>query len=179
LICARRSSRGFTLIELVLVMLIIALLLAIVAPSLGGLMRSQKMDQSARTVAAMLAEARVRAASDAKPYRLVIETQDNTCWLEMLTPQGFQRPHASYGKIIELDEGLDLELDGGTSENGRLMVRVEPDGQGELAQIKLTRVKDGKQLAVACKTPLETYAVGDPVSSQELEAGGSDVNTDY
>ena len=174
-----RPIRAFTLIELVLVMLIIGLLLAVVAPSLAGLLRSQRLDGAARTVAGMLKEARVRAASDAKPYRLVIDTDDNTCWLEVLTPEGFERPKSSVGKRLELGKNLVIELDGGTIEGPNLMVRVEADGTCELAQITLTRPQDEKQVAVYCKTPTEPYQVGKPITLEELEDGGGDVDLDY
>ncbi len=172
-------SRGFTLIELVLVMLIVALLLAVVAPSLGGLLRSQRLDQSARTVAAMLREARTHAAAEARPVRVVIDTEDNTCWLEVLTPEGFERPRSTTGRVLELGDNLTIELIGGTEEGSLLMVRVEPDGTGELAQITLTRETDGKQLAVACKTPTEPYAIGEVLTPRQLENGGDDVELYY
>ncbi|MFN3167806.1 MAG: Tfp pilus assembly protein FimT/FimU [Phycisphaeraceae bacterium] len=175
---AARPSRGFTLIELVLVMLIIGLLLAIVAPSLGGLLRSQRMDQGARTVAAMLKDARVRAAGEAKPYRLVIDTQDNTAWLEVLTPEGFERLKSHVGKIVELGDKFTIELEGGQEEGDLLYIRVEPDGTADLAQITLTRIDDGEQIAVYCKTPTEPYVVGDPISAQQLEDGADDVELD-
>lgn len=159
-------------------MLIIGLLLAVVAPTLGGLLRSQRLDQSTRTVAAMLKQARVLASSEARPYRVVIDTDDNTCWLEALTVEGFRRPQSTAGKILELGDLLVIELDGGTTQGNLLMVRVEPDGTCELAQITLTREQDGKQLAVACKSPTEAYTVGDPVTPERLEDGGDDVDVD-
>lgn len=174
-----QPSRGFTLIELVLVMLIIGLLLAIVAPALGGLLRSQRMDQSARTITAMLQEARVRSAADAKPYRLVIDTDDNTCWLEALTPEGFARPKSIAGKVLELEDKLVIELEGGVEEGPLLFVRVEPDGTGALSQITMTRDGDGKQIAVYCKTPTEPYIIGAPIEAGQLQDGGDDVQTDY
>jgi len=173
-----RTSRGFTLIELVLVVLIIGLLLALVAPSMGGLLRSQRMDRAARTVAGMLKEARVRAAADARPYRVVIDTEDNTCWLETLTPQGFERPQSTVGKIGELGDNLIIELEGGETDGTLLMVRVEPDGIGELAQYTLTRTHDDEQVAVYCRTPTEPYIVGPPITATELERGADDVETD-
>jgi prepilin-type N-terminal cleavage/methylation domain-containing protein len=177
-----RTSRAFTLIELVLVILIIGLLLAVVAPSLGGLLRSQKLDSAARTVAGMFKQARVHAATDAKPYRLVIDTEDNTCWLEVLTVTGFERPESSLGLIVELGDDLLIELEGGTTQDTRLMVRVEPDGIGELAQVSLRRnddTADDKILAVYCRTPTEPYIIGSPLSRTELEEGADDVDTDY
>ena len=178
----RRTSRAFTLIELVLVILIIGLLLAIVAPSLGGLLRTQKLDAAARTIAGMLKQARVHAATDAKPYRLVIDTEDNTCWIEVLTVTGFERPESSLGLIVELGDEFIIELEGGTTEDGLLTIRVDPDGIGELAQVTLRRAddtQDDKQLAVYCRTPTEPYIVGSPLSRAELEEGADDVDTDY
>ena len=173
-----RTTRGFTLLELILVMLIIGLMLTVVVPSMGGLLKSQRLDQCARTIAGLLKEARVRAAGEVKPYRLVIETEDNTCWLEALTSQGFERPEASHGKILELGDDMLLALEGGTEEGTRLMVRVEPDGMAELAQFTITRKQDGKQLAVYCRTPTEAFIVGPPLSAQQLEEGADDVDTD-
>ena len=176
---AVRTTRGFTLIELVLVILIIGLLMAIVAPAMGGLLRSQRLDGSARIIAGMLKEARIRAAADAKPYRLVIDTDDNTCWLEALTPQGFERPQSSVGKVLEFGDGLILEFEGGETEGPLLMVRVEPDGVGELAQITITREQDDEQVAVYCRTPTEPYIIGPPLQPTQLEKGADDVDTDY
>lgn len=176
---ASRTSRAFTLIELVLVIMIIGLLLAVVAPSLGGLLRSQKLDAAARTISGMLKQARVHAATDAKPHRLVIDTKDNTCWLEVLNATGFERPESSLGLIVELGSDLIIELEGGTTENDLLMVRVEPDGTGELAQVTLTRKQDDKTLAVSCRTPTEPYIIASPLSRGELEQGADDVDTDY
>jgi len=173
-----RTSRGFTLIELVLVILIIGLLFAVVAPSLGGLLRSQKLDAAARTIVGMLKQARVHAATEAKPYRLVIDSEDNTCWLEVLTVTGFERPASSLGVIVELGEALVIELEGGTNEDGLFKVRVEPDGTGELAQVTLRRKQDGKELAVYCKTPTEPYIVASPLTRAELEQGADDVEPD-
>jgi type II secretion system protein H len=178
-IATSRTTRGFTLIELVLVMLIIGLMLTIVVPSMGGLLKSQRLDQGARTIAGMLKEARVRAAGDAKAYRMVIDTEDSTCWLEVLTPQGFERPESSVGKIVDLGDDLMFELEGGTEEGTRLMVRVEPDGMAELAQVTVTRKQDGKQLAVFCRTPTEAFIIDQPISVLALEEGAGDVDTNY
>lgn len=174
-----RTIRGFTLIELVLVMLIIGLMLTVVVPSMGGLLKAQRLDQCARTLAGMLKEARVCSAADAKAYRLVIDTEDGTCWLEALTPEGFDRPESSIGKILELGDDVMFELEGGTEDGSLLMIRVEPDGMAELAQIVVTRKQDGKQLAVYCRTPTEPFIIGQPVSALELEEGADDVDTDY
>ena len=174
-----RTTRGFTLIELVLVMLIVGLLLAVVAPSMGALYRARQIDDDARLITALLKEASARAASDAKPYRLVIETKDNTCWLEVLNESGFERPKASYGRILELGDEHLIEMDGGEVDGSRLTVRVEPDGVGQLAQITLLR-KDGERaLAVYCRTPTEPYRVGPPLSVIELESGVDDVQAAY
>jgi prepilin-type N-terminal cleavage/methylation domain-containing protein len=172
------TIRGFTLLELILVMLIIGLMLTVVVPSMGGLLKSQRLDQCARTVAGMLKEARVRAAADAMAYRLVIDTEDNTCWLEALTPTGFARPAWSVGKILELGDDLTLDLEGGSEDGTLLTVRVEPDGMAELAQVTITRTRDGEQRAVYCPTPTEAFVIGRPRSPQQLKEGDEGVEID-
>lgn len=169
------KSRGFTLIELVLVILIIGMLLAVVAPSLGGMVRSQRLDRAARTITSMLKEARIRSSTHAKPYRLVLDTQDNTAWLESFTPEGFARSATSYDKIIELHDQLSLTLEGAQKEGQRFYIRVEPDGTADLAQITITRLDDGEQIAVYCRTPTEPYIIGEPITRQQLENGADDV----
>jgi prepilin-type N-terminal cleavage/methylation domain-containing protein len=58
---ARRSTRGFTLIELVAVVLIIAIVAALAMPSIASRMRDRRTQQEAQTIAQLYATARMRA----------------------------------------------------------------------------------------------------------------------
>ncbi|MBI9017393.1 MAG: prepilin-type N-terminal cleavage/methylation domain-containing protein [Phycisphaerae bacterium] len=57
---------GFTLVELLVVVSIIAIMVAIALPTLPGMIRSQKMSSSQTAIKAILANAQVRAATSQK-----------------------------------------------------------------------------------------------------------------
>lgn len=57
-----QSSRGFTLIELMVTIAVIAILTMIAAPSMSNLIAKQQLNKSTRELAATLAQARSQAA---------------------------------------------------------------------------------------------------------------------
>lgn len=57
-----QSSRGFTLIELMVTIAVIAILAMVAAPSMGNLIAKQQLNKSTRELAATLAQARSQAA---------------------------------------------------------------------------------------------------------------------
>ena len=69
----RRAVRGFTLIELVLVLALLAVMLAMVAPSMRGFGRGQTVENAADRLLAEVARARSDAATLAVPHRLQID----------------------------------------------------------------------------------------------------------
>lgn len=60
-IAARRASRAFTLVEMVIVVLIIGILTATAAPRMAGAIRTSRLDSACRRIAADLAWARQSA----------------------------------------------------------------------------------------------------------------------
>src|SRR3954464_11941493 len=66
------SRRAFTLIELMLVLLVIAIALGTVAPSLRGHSRTSKLRDTAEQFVTLTRLARTRAMSTGQPHRIVI-----------------------------------------------------------------------------------------------------------
>ena len=67
------GTKGFTLVELLLVCLLIGTLAAVVAPQLSGSTQRSHLDGTARALVALGRGARARASADRRSYYLVVE----------------------------------------------------------------------------------------------------------
>ncbi|MEM9414504.1 MAG: prepilin-type N-terminal cleavage/methylation domain-containing protein [Planctomycetota bacterium] len=168
---ARRRQPGFTLIELTLVLIIIGALLAIVAPSLRGLRTSTRLDDTAGQLLSMIERASYRAATEGRPYRVVIDTDDHLCWIEAQTAGGFERPTSSYGKKVALDPNITIESSAADAALDFITLRVEPDGTGELVQLDVFD-DAGNQRVVYAPSLAEPYRVGKPEDTTPYAIGG-------
>jgi general secretion pathway protein H len=93
---APSASRGVTLLELVIVMMLMAIIAAIALPMFGNGVSTSQLRSTAREVAASLRMARSEALATRKEARLVLNLEQRTFQLEHET-----RPHAM-PKDVEL-----------------------------------------------------------------------------
>ncbi len=73
----RKGCPGFTLLELMVVLVIVALTAAFVVPRLGGPLSRLGALSAAKKTGASLRYARSRAASEKKAYKVVFDTDKN------------------------------------------------------------------------------------------------------
>jgi general secretion pathway protein H len=73
-----RNERGFSLIELILVLLLIAVSMAIVLPNIGKGLQEREVRSSALGLAATARELRSRALFDGVPQQLVVNVSQNS-----------------------------------------------------------------------------------------------------
>jgi prepilin-type N-terminal cleavage/methylation domain-containing protein len=102
----RRSQRGFTLIEILAVVAILALVAAFVVPNLGGF-RMRALRSEAARLASHLELARQRAIMTGVPHRVWLELEQSEYRLEWLA----QDPETADLESTEPDE---LDLNGNT-----------------------------------------------------------------
>jgi type II secretion system protein H len=79
---AKGFSRGFTLIELILVMAILTIAVAITAPALANFFRGRSLDSEARRLLALTRQGQSRAVSEGVPMELWFDTAQNIFGLE-------------------------------------------------------------------------------------------------
>ncbi|MEM7625066.1 MAG: prepilin-type N-terminal cleavage/methylation domain-containing protein [Planctomycetota bacterium] len=154
------SRQAFTLIELILVLVIIATLVAVASPTLGRLHRKSKLDAAARTIVALHAEARSRALRDGRAYRVVIEPAEHRAWIEGQAAGGFTATADAAGREVVLDKTITLEFDDAPEDNGLYFLVCRPDGMTQPTGIVLTGAGD-REVLLYCPSASEGMVVGE------------------
>jgi prepilin-type N-terminal cleavage/methylation domain-containing protein len=100
---------GFTLIELILVMLLLTIIIGTAMPSVRGFLGWSRSRDSVAQIIAMTQYARSKAAADAKTYKL--GANGATCWLEVQEGEVFNRVDGDdLARIIEVPDGASVEF---------------------------------------------------------------------
>jgi len=101
------AAAAFTLIELILVMVLLATVIAISAPSLSRFFKSRNLDSEARRFMALTRHAQSRAVSEGVPMVLWLETQQRTYGLNADKTFIEDDPKAEQ---FAVDETLEVEV---------------------------------------------------------------------
>lgn len=104
--------RAFTLIELILVMTLLVITTALVAPSLAGFFRGRTLDSEARQLLSLTRAGQGRAVSEGMPILLWVDARQNAYGLEEETPPAGGDPKAI---TLQLDDSLQIQVANATS----------------------------------------------------------------
>ncbi|MFO1475612.1 MAG: prepilin-type N-terminal cleavage/methylation domain-containing protein [Verrucomicrobiota bacterium] len=135
--CPRLSTldprHGFTLIELILVLTLLAVATSLIAPSLSSFFRGRAIDSEARQLLALAHAGQSRAIADGFPVLLWIDASRNSYGLEQESSDS-KAGGAPDGKAESFDFENQLRIDTGNASplpvNGRSLpaIRFMPDG---------------------------------------------------
>jgi general secretion pathway protein H len=112
-----RDNSGFALLELLVVLVLISILSALVAPRVGNSIRNMTLTGAAQKIAASLRYARSKAVSEKETYIAVLDLKNSS--LSILTARGYAggsapkrsddaKEKSSRLKIYDLPEGVQL-----------------------------------------------------------------------
>jgi general secretion pathway protein H len=140
----RKDHRGFTLIELAVVIVVLGVMLSLVIPRLGEL-GGANLKRSARHLTGMIRFLRDESQAKKAVYRLRFDIQGGHYWAEVLTPlsdqaEEFKRVHteiASEGSLSGQTSFFDVRAG---SHPDDPYIQFTPDGWVEKAFLYL---KDG------------------------------------
>ncbi|PYV34439.1 MAG: hypothetical protein DMG22_06075 [Acidobacteria bacterium] len=79
-----KRESGYSMVELLVVILILGIVVAFAIPSASTAIRDYRLHSDANVVAGQLNVARMRAASQYAPYRVVVNIAAGTYWMEKL-----------------------------------------------------------------------------------------------
>jgi prepilin-type N-terminal cleavage/methylation domain-containing protein len=104
---ADQARRGFTLIELILVMALLTVVISLTAPKLSRFFHGRTLDSEARRLLALTRSGQSRAVSEGMPMDLWVDAEQGTFGLEAEPSYETSDPKAV---DFALDGGLQLEV---------------------------------------------------------------------
>ena len=149
-------SAGFTLIELVLVLVVIALAVGVAAPSLRGWNRGSRLRDASEQFITLARLARTQSAATGRTHRLVMGN-DGRCFVAAQDGEQFTELRSPYEGSFQVPEGVTLRLTD-MQDAPREFVDFFPNGRTQAARLTVS-LDDGSQMFVECATPTEGYRV--------------------
>lgn len=156
----RRHDHGFTLLELVLVLVIIATCAALAAPSLRGFTRARRLPNTGQELLNALRYCRNSAISDGTTYRVYLDTQGNK-WLVTKDDGTGTNTFAPISSPVlpaeyDLPEGIymDTTMLPRPPDNLRY-ISFDAGGRADVAMVTLK--SDSAEVDVICDSPLSIY----------------------
>ena len=155
-----RSTRrsGFTLIELIVVMIIITLVVGAVAPKFAAFTAGRKAADSARQLVSMARYARTEAISEGRAYRLNVDTTKRAFWITMDKDGTYSAPPNDFGDVYVVPDGVSLATDFPSQTNGGVYITLQPTGRGEPGSVTFTD-QNGISTTVICPSGTEMFHV--------------------
>src|SRR5262245_12563694 len=80
---SRGRERGFSMVEIMAVLIILGVLLMAIVPSIDGLVPKYRLRGGAREVAALIEEAQSQSIATRKEWNVAFDLDRNTYWLVM------------------------------------------------------------------------------------------------
>src|SRR5687767_11284042 len=124
-----RHARGFTLIEIVIVVALVAGIAALVAGLLSVGLPGQQLRGSARELAAQLRYARAQAIVSGEPQQVTVD----------VGTREWKAPRARHGQIPEAIEVIAVGARDATAEPDMATYRFFPDGSSTGGHVRLRR----------------------------------------
>lgn len=172
------ARNGFTLVELVLVLALLAVIMGMAAPSLRGFAKGSRMRNTAESLAATARWARAQAIVQGKVYRLEIGSGQVPFTVSRQDGQEFVSVSPPGIGVKELPDGVTITLLGADGSNfqSRHAISVSsqstagsaggsqpavyflPTGRTDPAMFRLEGT-NGSKMDVVCLTPSENFQV--------------------
>ncbi len=163
----RSNNSGFTLIELVLVMLILATCAAIAAPSLSGFTRGRRLPNTAQEFVTTARWCRAQAVSDGITYRLNLDMGVGRWWVtkDDGTGTNFVTPTDQLMKIdYTVPDGIVMFTNLKPSPtDGLIYISFDPGGKCDVTTVHFSS-DNGAYVDVLCDTSLSSYHIASQVT---------------
>jgi Tfp pilus assembly protein FimT len=152
--------------ELILVMVIMTIVLAMIAPSLSGFGAGREAEYAGAKLMAVAHWAREQAVSEGRVYRLNFNPSTRTYQVTAQVGGVFQQVGEEFGSEFELPDGVMMQWDA-PQENGVYVVDFLPSGRTRPTRIQIT-ARDGQITFIGNRTATEQLRA---LTEAEVRAG--------
>jgi prepilin-type N-terminal cleavage/methylation domain-containing protein len=179
----RRHRAGFTLLELVVVLLVVSVVAMTVVPVMRNFARGRKLSDAAVQVMSLANYARTQSVAQGKYFRLNFDPQAGAYWLTARTYDRFEELGNEFGQRFVLPEGVRMECgfqqqqpqqqqsqqqqqqqDSGPyielRPSGRIDPNLQPTDASGAIIVKLSD-GDGTVKQIVCDSPTELFRIVD------------------
>jgi prepilin-type N-terminal cleavage/methylation domain-containing protein len=179
-----RAHSGFTLLELILVLLILAVAAAMVVPSLSNFALGRSTENTAQQILNLALYARSQCVSEARTYHMNFDTTAGQIWLTVGNSSGvFQPPPNSFGQKYTVPKGMKIAVAVTLQPNTQLVMNpliVPTDAQPAPAfgQPVIPLVNTVMQIAHTSGTYIEFQSTGrtDPAIIKLTDNRGKEID---
>ena len=169
-----RPRPAFTLLELVLVMLVLAVLFGMAAPSMSGFGAGREAQQTASQIVTLARWAREQSITEGRTYRLYFNPSSPTgqvYWVSAAYGPTFERLGVEFGREFMVPDNVQLAF-GTPQENGLPYLEFLPTGRCQPCHIRVVS-RDEQVTELACLSATEPLRVVTPEELQEASAPGA------
>ena len=150
---ARRRRCGFTLLELVMVMLVLTVVLAMVAPSLSGFGAGREAEYAGAQIVTLCQWAHEQAVTEGKAYRLNFDPARNAYQVTVQVGGVYQTINNGFGQLFTVPDGVTMQWDA-PQESGLYVVDFQPSGRAQPVKIRIT-ARTGQVTLIGNRTATE------------------------
>lgn len=152
----RAKCAGFTLLELILVMIILCTVLAMAAPSLRGFFSSRQMYDLAEQIQTLARYGRIQAVSEARYFRLEFDVQQRLYGLAVLREGRYELLQKSFGMSYPLPADLDIEFEKFDYTSGMYLLTFNLQGHAKECRIRMRDSKNNR-IDLVCRGPADNF----------------------
>jgi type II secretion system protein H len=117
------SIKGFTLIELIVVMIILAIVSAVVVPSLTSFRIGRANNNTAMQLVGLAQYARTQAVAEGRTYRLNFDLAQGQFWLTAADDTGVYQPASGdYAQRISIADGARMDVNVNPQPNTQMTI---------------------------------------------------------
>ena len=148
----RGEAAGFTLVELMIVMTLLAIMSLMVTPIFGGSLSGARAEHSMRDLYASMKSAQARAVTEGVEHRIYLQPDENSYWLAhaAYSPKGeiaFEPLPGRSGEVVELPRDLEMKRPNARRgrKRGTYYFSFYPSGGCDIASMSVSFSDDARR----------------------------------